>query len=383
MNSLVRMLESLSELTGKQEFYSDTFGLHEKGVLLKSSQEELVDSSAACLFPFLRHDIPEQGLWSVYALPGYPVNKNAEGKILRATSSYVAHTDVKGQSGAEVINFLSWPVSIVSIPEKRTAFILGQKKNVLITTIRLIRQIVFFQLELSLSGFVLLHASALSKNGRATAFFSKAGDRDQEIHAEAWGKTLALASCLFLGNFQLLTDDLLPCWIDDGNAYVCGYPDYLDLKMKVMESLFPTVSTARGIRREDFGEDHIYLSSLDLKEAYGITVAAEESLPLETFFFVDLRNEGSLPIYSSSVADQSRLRMMIGQSLRLDHLFNETYNPNWLGLPRKSLDDFRRDASDIAEILARQCPHAKVLQGKLENPNQILEIVARTLLNKC
>lgn len=358
MNPFKWLVEDLVGFAGSCELCGSEFMLHGKGATLKSNSPEVVSFCEDCLFPFLQHDGSKMAQWKVYALTDYPIS-NLEGGIIR--------------------NFPLWQVQIVSVPRERTAFVVGDESDVGITTMKLLRQIVFFQLEVALPNFVLLHASAISKAGKVIAFISPGGDIASEVCSGARGKSLAQASCLFLGEFDFVTDDLLPVWISEKGVRVCGYPDYLDLKLSIMGSLFPGIPLTRGIRKEDFGEAHMYLTPGDLKEAYGIDTFTEDSSPLQSVFLVNLKKEHPEGLQSLPIGDRTVLERMVTESLRLDHLFSETYNPNWLGFPRKPSEDFRRDARAVAAALTGQRIEGRLLQGRIDNPQQILEAVLAAL----
>lgn len=374
MKTLRQSLEDLVKFAGSHKLLSSKFVLHGKGATLRSNSHEVLDFCRDSLFPFLQHKDWKEGLWKVCALTGCSLG-SPKGSIVRSTPHYTVYTNGKG---VEMVDFPLWPVHIVSIPGEQTAFVVGRRESVSLTTARLLRQIAFFQLELSLPAYVLLHSSAIAKAGRVTAFMCPGGDAGSDIRGEAWGKTLAQASCLFLGKFCFVTDDLLPVWITKEGVHVCGYPDYLDLKLEMMEALFPNVPTTRGIHRKDFGEAHVYLTPRDLKEAYGIASFGEESLPLETIFFVDLRKEYPCGLKLSNIRDKNVARKMIAESLRLDHLFSEFYNPNWLGFPRKSPEEFRSDAKKLAETLIQQEVKITHLKGRVDDPREIFEAVIKS-----
>lgn len=374
MKTSRQSLEDLVKFAGSHKLLSSKFVLHGKGAVLRSDSQQVLDFCKDSLFPFLQHKDWEEDLWKVYALTDCSLG-SLEGSIVRSTPHYTVYTDGRR---VEMLDFPLWPVHIVSVPGEQTAFVVGRRESVSLTTAKLLRQIVFFQLELSLPAYALLHSSAMAKAGRVIAFMCPGGDAGSDIRGEAWGKTLAQASCLFLGKFCFVTDDLLPAWITKEGVHVCGYPDYLDLKLGMMETLFPNVPITRGIHREDFGEAHVYLTSRDLKEAYSIATFGEESLPLETIFFVELRKDDPYGLKLSNVRNKDAARKMIAESLRLDHLFSEFYNPNRLGFPRKSPTDFRNDARNVAETLIQQGVKIIHLKGRVDDPREILEAVVKS-----
>lgn len=236
-------------------------------------------------------------------------------------------------------------------------------KNLIITSIRLIKQIFLFNQEATSRHYSVIHASSFVYNNKIVIISSPCYN---EVKNSGYGKSMAVLSCLFgLNNISFFSDDNIIL----SNNFIFSYPDLISIEHRY-EYFFP--------KMREYGHvynNRRYLSVRELNRA-GINIDLEKKEMVSSIVFVDFRKKA---INKNVAISRNETISRLLQSVRYDFMFSELYNPNWLEFKRKTKKEIEFDSSILINELVKKSNRYVLITG-FKNPidivNSIKDIIA-------